>query len=237
MLRFSLCDLWYIVLAILLICALTSLLQVNTRLSAPQQRFTRESSPASASGSTSASERTPRANSLMLQVPSPTQSRTPTPPTVPATESKAEAASVVDDLVARTEEPKLIKTRSRSNTLSSRAESSLSTVRKDSFPRVEINTTVTRAEIDSAATPLASQWIERNRLREEKKLANERDVPPASGADLLATRRETLGSRIPSPLQHQQDMQVPMVSQKGKEIIQRMQQEAAALARDLDAER
>ncbi|KAF8601321.1 hypothetical protein BDV93DRAFT_237643 [Ceratobasidium sp. AG-I] len=66
---------------------------VNTRLSAPQQRFTRDSSPTSASGSASASERTPRANSLMLQVPSPAQSRTPTPPTGPTVENKVDSHS------------------------------------------------------------------------------------------------------------------------------------------------
>lgn len=210
--------------------------QVNTRLSAPTQRYTRDSSPTSGAGSGSASERTPRANSLVLQVPSPAGSRTPTPPTVQVTEPKAEPTPAVD-LGARVEEPKSIRTRSRSNTLGSRVESSTSTVRKDSIPRVEINTTVTRAEIDSAATPLASQWMERNRLREEKKLASERGESSASVADRLTPRSETPGNRMQSPLQQQSDLQVPMVSQKGKEIIQRMQQEAAALARDLDAER
>ncbi|KAG8779266.1 hypothetical protein FRC12_024495 [Ceratobasidium sp. 428] len=192
---------------------------VNTRLS-PHYRATREPSPASGSGG-SGSEQTPRVSSLILPVPGPGQSRTPSPPTArPENQGRGlDLAGVEPSLII----PKI--TRTRSNTLGA-------------APRVDVNLSVPRDEIDSAATPIASQWMERNRLRAAAAAAAvDRNEGSTSRDDKLAPKSETL--LTPSPLDLRSPnppAPAPMVSQRGKDIIQRMQHSTAALARDLEVE-
>ncbi|CAE7122908.1 unnamed protein product [Rhizoctonia solani] len=195
---------------------------VNTRLN----RIAREPSP----GSGSASEKTPRASTMSLRVPSPGV------PTPPETDIPRETTSLLglEPTPAQTnqlEVPRPVRTRSRSNTLGV------------TLPRVDVNTSVPRDEIDSAATPIATRW--NPPVREEKKpaevkaprkpspLASQGSSPAVTGSVSLPPT-----SSPPPPLQsrHSDPQLPPMMSQKGKEILQRMQQQAASLARDLEVE-
>ncbi|CAE6438638.1 unnamed protein product [Rhizoctonia solani] len=198
---------------------------VNTRLN----RIAREPSPGSGSGS----EKTPRASTMSLRVPSP---RVPTPPE-PETAKEApttswlglEPSPVQAD---KLEVPRPIRTRSRSNTLGT------------SLPRVDVNAFAQRDEIDSAATPIATRW--NPPAREEKKpvevKAPRKISPLASQASSPAIQNSTplpsTSSAVPPALQarHSDPQLPPMMSQKGKEILQRMQLQAATLARDLKVE-
>ncbi|CAE6356955.1 unnamed protein product [Rhizoctonia solani] len=191
---------------------------VNTRLS----RIAREPSP----GSGSASEQTPRASTMSLRVPSPGV------PTLPEPETTREAPSLLGldpTPTNKLEVPRPVRTRSRSNTLGT------------TLPRVDVNTSVPRDEIDSAATPIATRW--NPPAREEKKsevkaprkpspLASQVSSPAAIGSISLPS------TPAPPTLQarHSDPQLPPMMSQKGKEILQRMQQQAASLARDLEVE-
>jgi hypothetical protein len=191
--------------------------KVNTRLSA-HHRIAREPSPASASGS--GSEQTPRVSSLMLQDMSPGQSRAPTPPTrVEASNKGLELAGVEPTVTV----PKITRTRSRSNTLGT-------------APRLDVNLAVPPVEIDSAATPVATRWMERHKLRET---TSDQGEGSALRDGRFTPKSDTpIGSGAPSPLHRRpSDSSVPMVSQHGKDIIQKMQHSAAALARDLAAEK
>ncbi|KAG8737802.1 hypothetical protein FRC10_007788 [Ceratobasidium sp. 414] len=190
---------------------------VNTRLSA-HHRVAREPSPASGG---SGSEQTPRVSSLILPTSSAAQSRTPSPPT--QSQARTESQSRGLDLVGIEQSaavPKIVRT--WSNTLGA-------------LPRVDVNLTVPRDEIDSAATPVATRWMERNRLREtvgdrdqgstsrDGNSAPESELPPGNPTPVL-------DQRPPNP-------PAPMVSQRGRDIIQRIQHSTAALARDLEVER
>ncbi|KAG9086518.1 hypothetical protein FRC07_013065, partial [Ceratobasidium sp. 392] len=192
---------------------------VNTRLT-PHYRVTREPSPASGSGG-SGSEQTPRVSSLILPT---TKSRTPSPTTA-RPENQGRGLDLAG-LGPSTSVPKITRTRSQT----------LGTV-----PRVDTNVSlaVPRDEIDSAATPIASKWMERNRLRAAAAAGN-RDEGSTSKDDKLAPKPETpLSGADPSPFdlrQPQPPQPAPMVSQRGKDIIQRMQHSTAALARDLEVE-
>jgi hypothetical protein len=191
--------------------------KVNTRLSV-HHRIAREPSPASASGS--GSEHTPRVSSLMLQELSPGQSRAPTPPSRVDVPSRGLELVGVEPTAAV---PKITRSRTRSNTLGA-------------APRLDVNVTASPVEIDSAATPVATRWMERNRLREA---TSDRGEGTTLRDGRFTPRTETpIGSGAPSPLhQHPSDSSLPMVSQHGKDIIQKMQHSAATLARDLAAER
>ncbi|KDN36896.1 hypothetical protein RSAG8_10515, partial [Rhizoctonia solani AG-8 WAC10335] len=186
---------------------------VNTRLN----RIAREPSP----GSGSASEQTPRASTMSLRIPSPAIP----PPSEPETAREAPSTSILG-----LEVPRPVRTRSRSNTLGT------------TLPRVQVNTSVPRDEVDSAATPIATRW--NPPAREEKKPEAKPSRKPSPLASQVSSPAVTSLASLPStstapPLQtrHSDPQLPPMMSQKGKEILQRMQQQAATLARDLEAER
>ncbi|KAF8684203.1 hypothetical protein RHS04_01637 [Rhizoctonia solani] len=194
--------------------------QVNTRVN----RIAREPSPGSGG---SGSENTPRASTMSLRIPSPGVPEPQAAKEPPgASLLGLESVPVQSD---KLEVPRPIQTRSRSNTLGT------------ALPRVEVNTSVPRDEIDSAATPIATRW--NPPAREDKKPA---EVKPPRKPSPLAS--QVSSPAIPSvvslpptsapPLQarHSDPQLPPMMSQKGKEILQRMQQQAAMLARDLDTE-
>ncbi|CAE6430995.1 unnamed protein product [Rhizoctonia solani] len=185
---------------------------VNTRLN----RIAREPSP----GSGSASEQTPRASTMSLRIPSPAIP----PPSEPETAREAPSTSILG-----LEVPRPVRTRSRSNTLGT------------TLPRVQVNTSVPRDEVDSAATPIATRW--NPPAREEKKPEAKPSRKPSPLASQVSSPAVTSLASLPStstapPLQtrHSDPQLPPMMSQKGKEILQRMQQQAATLARDLEAE-
>ncbi|CAE6400221.1 unnamed protein product [Rhizoctonia solani] len=195
---------------------------VNTRLS----RIAREPSP----GSGSASEKTPRASTMSLRVPSPGV------PTLSEPETAREAPSTsllglepTPGQTNKLEVPRPIRARSRSNTLGT------------TLPRVEVNTSVPRDEIDSAATPIATRW--NPSAREEKRSevkAPRKSSPLASQISSPAVTSSVSLPSTPAPpalqARHSDPQLPPMMSQKGKEILQRMQQQAASLARDLEVE-
>ncbi|CAE6487930.1 unnamed protein product [Rhizoctonia solani] len=200
---------------------------VNTRVN----RIAREPSPGSGSGS----EKTPRASTMSLRVPSP---RVPSPPQ-PETAKEAPTSSMLglDPTPAQAdtlEVPRPIRTRSRSNTLGT------------TLPRVDVNTVVSRDEIDSAATPIATRLnppvreakkpAEAKQPRKSSPLASQLSSPAVANSATLPSTSSS--SPAPPPLQarHSDPQLPPMMSQKGKEILQRMQQHAASLARDLEVE-
>ncbi|KAJ1300526.1 hypothetical protein OPQ81_005337 [Rhizoctonia solani] len=198
---------------------------VNTRIN----RIAREPSPGSGSGS----ENTPKASTMSLRVPSP---RVPTPESQTAKEVPTTSLLGLEpapDQADKLEVPRQVRTRSRSNTLGT------------TLPHVEVNTSVPRDEIDSAATPIATRW--NPPVREEKKPAEvkapRKPSPLASQVSSpailnSASLPSTSSSPAPPPLQarHSDPQLPPMMSQKGKEILQRMRQQAASLARDLEVE-
>ncbi|KAG9099514.1 hypothetical protein FS749_001131 [Ceratobasidium sp. UAMH 11750] len=189
---------------------------LNTRLSA-HHRVAREPSPASGG---SGSEKTPRVSSIILPTSSAAHSRTPSPPTQSVTRNESQSRGL--DLVGVEQSvavPKM--TQSRSNTLGA-------------LPRVDINLTVPRDEIDSAATPVATRWMERNRPRE---VVGDRGEGSTLRDGISAPKSEApLGNPTPPVDQRPPHPPAPMLSQRGKDIIQRMQHSTAALARDLEVE-
>ncbi|KAG8701821.1 hypothetical protein FRC08_003881 [Ceratobasidium sp. 394] len=189
---------------------------LNTRLSA-HHRVAREPSPASGG---SGSEKTPRVSSIILPTSSAAHSRTPSPPTQSVTRNESQSRGL--DLVGVEQSvavPKM--TQSRSNTLGA-------------LPRVDINLTVPRDEIDSAATPVATRWMERNRLHE---VVGARGEGSTLRDGISAPKSEApLGNPTPPVDQRPPHPPAPMLSQRGKDIIQRMQHSTAALARDLEVE-
>ncbi|QRV96680.1 proteoglycan 4 [Ceratobasidium sp. AG-Ba] len=192
--------------------------QVNTRLS-PHHLMAREPSPGSGG---SGSEQTPRVSSLILPVPPTGQSRTPTPPSQPPV-IRVEDESRGLDLLGVGQgapAPRTFNARNRSNTLGS-------------MPKVDVvNLNVPRDEVDSAATPIATKWMERNRVR-----AAEREQEAKQGSTSKDGRLTPKFENPPvlSPTADQ-TQPAPMVSQRGKEIIQRMQHASTSLARDLEVE-
>ncbi|KAG8685540.1 hypothetical protein FRC11_010438, partial [Ceratobasidium sp. 423] len=169
---------------------------VNTRLS----RIVREPSPGSGG---SGSEKTPRASTMSLRVPSP---GVPTPPE-PETAKEAPTTSflgleptpIQSDTL---EVPRPIRTRSRSNTLGT------------TLPRVDVNAFVQRDEIDSAATPIATRW--NPPAREEKKpveaKAPRKPSPLASqvSSPAIQSSASLPSSPVPPPLQaRHSDSQLP----------------------------
>ncbi|KAF8747067.1 hypothetical protein RHS01_11463 [Rhizoctonia solani] len=183
------------------------MLKGNVQVNTRVNRIARESSPGSGG---SGSENTPRASTMSLRIPS---------PGVPEPQAAKEppGASLLG--------------------LESKQEQYMGTA----LPRVEVNTSVPRDEIDSAATPIATRW--NPPAREDKKPA---EVKPPRKPSPLASQVSSpafpsVASLPPTsapPLQarHSDPQLPPMMSQKGKEILQRMQQQAAMLARDLDTE-
>ncbi|KAG9098109.1 hypothetical protein FRC06_006805 [Ceratobasidium sp. 370] len=189
---------------------------LNTRLSA-HHRVAREPSPASGG---SGSERTPRVSSLILPTSSAAQSRTPSPPIQSTTRTESQSRGL--DLVGVEQNATApMIARSRSSTLGA-------------LPRVDINLTVPRDEIDSAATPVATRWMERNRLRET---VGDRGPGSTSRDGNLAPKSDApLGDPTPLLDQRPPNPPAPMISQRGRDVIQRMQHSTAALARDLEVE-
>ncbi|CEL58695.1 GA28568 gene product from transcript GA28568-RA [Rhizoctonia solani AG-1 IB] len=192
---------------------------VNTRVS----RIAREPSPGSGG---SGSEKTPRASTMSLRVPSPGAPEPEPTKDLPGTSILGlQPTPAQSDTL---EIPRPVRTRSRSNTLGT------------SLPRVEVDVSVPRDEIDSAATPIATRW--NPPAREKKPVEIKPPRKPSPLASQVSSPAIPSSISLPStpapPLQarHSDPQLPPMMSQKGREILQRMQQQAAMLAKDLETE-
>ncbi|CAE6440029.1 unnamed protein product [Rhizoctonia solani] len=192
---------------------------VNTRVN----RIARENSPGSGG---SASERTPRASTMSLRVPSPGAPESESAKELPSTSLLGLDPAPVQS--NKLEVPPPVRTRSRSNTL------------RTTLPHVEVDISVPRDEIDSAATPIATRC--NPPTREEKKPAEVKPRKPSPLASQVSSPAIPNAISLPSTsapslqARHSDPQLPPMMSQKGKEILQRMQQQAAMLARDLETE-